>query len=134
MATYLGTFLHTACDLGGLAFGTMGVRGVHDRRGPVKTPVRDPAILGAGARAIPGAATTPRRGKAPSAATTLRGAIPGAASTALRGVLDRPRRSARVIAAFPSAVYLELRDAVEPRVIALVCSDALRLPNSVLVA
>ncbi len=88
----------------------------------MKTPVRDPAILGTGGRT------------ALQPATTLRGAIPGAASTALRGVLDRARRSARVIAVFPSAVYLELRDAAEPRVIALVCSDALRLPNSVLVA
>jgi hypothetical protein len=77
----------------------------------VKTPVRDPATLAA----IPGS-------------------TPGAASTALRGVLDRPRRPARVIAVFPSAVYLELRDAAEPRVVALLTSDALRLPNSVVIA
>ncbi|GAA4230457.1 hypothetical protein GCM10022254_25310 [Actinomadura meridiana] len=57
----------------------------------------------------------------------------GAASLALRPVLDPPRRSARVIAVFPSALYLELRGGPEPRVLAVVTSDAHRLPNAVVV-
>lgn len=55
----------------------------------------------------------------------------GAASLALRPVLEPPRRPARVIAVFPSAVYLELRGPAEPRVAAVVTSDAVRLPNAV---
>ncbi|TDC71371.1 DUF2877 domain-containing protein [Actinomadura sp. GC306] len=57
----------------------------------------------------------------------------GAASLALRPVLDPPRRPARVIAAFPSALYLETRGGPEPRVLAVVTSDAHRLPNAVVV-
>ena len=57
----------------------------------------------------------------------------GAASLTLRPVLDAPRRPARVIAAFPSAVYLETRGGPEPRVVAVVGSDAVRLPNAVVV-
>jgi hypothetical protein len=57
----------------------------------------------------------------------------GAASLALRPVLDGARRPARVIAVFPSAVYLELRGGPEPRVVAVVGSDAVRLPNAVVV-
>ncbi|MFC5755012.1 DUF2877 domain-containing protein, partial [Actinomadura rugatobispora] len=57
----------------------------------------------------------------------------GAASLELRPVLDAPRRPARVIAAFPSAVYLETRGGPEPRVVAVVSSDAVRLPNAVVV-
>ncbi|RAY13237.1 hypothetical protein DPM19_21145 [Actinomadura craniellae] len=60
--------------------------------------------------------------------------VPGAASEALRGLLDRPRCAARVIAVFPAAIYLQLRTPDEPRVLAVVSSDAVRLPNSVVVA
>ncbi|HXA61451.1 MAG TPA: DUF2877 domain-containing protein [Streptosporangiaceae bacterium] len=60
--------------------------------------------------------------------------VPGAASLALRPLLSGPRRCARVIAVFPSAVYLEYRSPAEPKVIALVSSDATRLPNAVVVA
>ena len=63
--------------------------------------------------------------------------VAGAASLALRPLLERPRRPARIIAVFPSAVYLEVRAAsgaaVEPSVLALVSSDAVRLPNAVVV-
>ncbi|WP_307797150.1 DUF2877 domain-containing protein [Actinomadura barringtoniae] len=59
--------------------------------------------------------------------------VAGAASLALRPLIDSQRRTARVIAVFPSAVYLELRGAAEPRVVALVASDAVRLPNAVVV-
>lgn len=53
----------------------------------------------------------------------------------MRSLVDGPRRPARVIAAFGSAVYLELRDkAPEPRVLALVAPAAARLPNAVVVA
>jgi len=69
----------------------------------------------------------------------------GAAGIPLRPLLEAPRRPARVIAAFPSAVYLEMRGdpraesrdesrAREPRVLALVCSDAVRLPNALVLA
>ncbi|MER7546002.1 DUF2877 domain-containing protein [Actinomadura sp.] len=57
----------------------------------------------------------------------------GAASLALRPLLDPPRRPARVIAVFPSALYLEMRGGAEPRVLAVVTSDAGRLPNAVVV-
>ncbi|WP_235017549.1 oxamate carbamoyltransferase subunit AllH family protein [Thermomonospora echinospora] len=52
----------------------------------------------------------------------------------LRDLLDPPRTPGRVIAAFPAALYLEMRTAAEPRVLAVVCSDAVRLPNSVVIA
>lgn len=58
----------------------------------------------------------------------------GAASTALRPVLDGPRREGRVIASFPVACYVELSGAAEPRVVALITSDAVRLPNALLLA
>ncbi|QXJ25363.1 DUF2877 domain-containing protein [Actinomadura graeca] len=73
--------------------------------------VREPIPLGAGAR--------------PQTA--------GAASLALRPLLDPPRRAARVLAVFPSALYLEMRGEREPRVLAVVGSDANRLPNAVVV-
>ncbi|WP_230420650.1 oxamate carbamoyltransferase subunit AllH family protein [Actinomadura soli] len=57
----------------------------------------------------------------------------GAASLALRPLLDPPRRAARVIAVFPAALYLEMRGGPEPRVLAVVTSDAHRLPNAVVV-
>ncbi|MFC0039382.1 DUF2877 domain-containing protein [Actinomadura rayongensis] len=60
--------------------------------------------------------------------------LPGAASTALRGVLDGPPRAARVLARFPTALYLELRGPGEPKVVAVVTSDAARPPNAVVLA
>ncbi|MCD0450886.1 DUF2877 domain-containing protein [Actinocorallia sp. API 0066] len=58
---------------------------------------------------------------------------PGAASLALRDALERPRRAARVVAVFPSAVYLLLGSGGEPRVVALVGADEGRPANSVVV-
>lgn len=61
--------------------------------------------------------------------------LPGAASLAVRGLIDGPRRLSRVIAAFPSAVYLQLCGfGPEPRVLALVTAGAVRLPNGVVVS
>jgi hypothetical protein len=58
----------------------------------------------------------------------------GTASLGVRSLIDRPRRPARVIAAFPAAVYVELRPpATEPRVLALITPTAVRLPNAVVV-
>ncbi|MEV8632476.1 DUF2877 domain-containing protein [Streptosporangium sp. NPDC051023] len=57
----------------------------------------------------------------------------GAASTALRKVLESPRRPARVLAAFPTGIYLELRTELEPHVIAVVSGDAVRLPNAMVI-
>ncbi len=58
----------------------------------------------------------------------------GAASLGVRSLIDGPRRPARVIAAFPVAVYLELSiPGPEPRVLALVTPGAVRLPNAVIV-
>ncbi|MFG2000033.1 DUF2877 domain-containing protein [Spirillospora sp. NPDC048911] len=73
-----------------------------------------------------------------SARPGLRPPAAGAASLALRPLIDAPRVQARVIAVFPTAVYLELRGpgesgAAEPRVVAVVSSDAVRLPNAVVV-
>lgn len=58
----------------------------------------------------------------------------GAASLALHPLLDPPRRPARVVAVFPSAVLVEARGGPEPRVLALVTSDAGRPPNAVVIA
>ncbi|MGW0062472.1 DUF2877 domain-containing protein, partial [Streptosporangium sandarakinum] len=58
----------------------------------------------------------------------------GAASAALRPVLDRPRRPARVLAVFPSAIYLEVRAELEPRVVAVTTGGAVRLPNALVTA
>ncbi|WP_433431079.1 DUF2877 domain-containing protein [Nonomuraea sp. CA-141351] len=60
--------------------------------------------------------------------------VTGAASTAVRPVLESPRRPARVLAAFPAGVYLEVRTDLEPSVIAVITGAATRLPNSVLLA
>ncbi|WP_433500565.1 DUF2877 domain-containing protein [Sphaerimonospora sp. CA-214678] len=57
--------------------------------------------------------------------------VAGAASAALRPTLESPRRPARVLAAFPLAVYLEVRSETEPHVIAVVTGEASRLPNAV---
>ncbi|WP_308169854.1 DUF2877 domain-containing protein [Acrocarpospora catenulata] len=67
----------------------------------------------------------------PSGVTLDRTYVPGAASMAVRPALETPRRPARVLAAFPAAIYLELRTEVEPHVIALVTAEATRLPNAV---
>jgi Protein of unknown function (DUF2877) len=69
----------------------------------------------------------------PAARPGPRPPVAGAAGLTLRSVLDPPRRPARIIAAFPAAVYLEVRGDTEPRVLALVSSDAVRLPNAVVV-
>ncbi|MDH2424200.1 DUF2877 domain-containing protein [Sphaerisporangium sp. TRM90804] len=57
----------------------------------------------------------------------------GAASTAIRAALESPRRPARVLAAFPLGVYLEIRTETEPSVVAIVTGEATRLPNAVVV-
>lgn len=57
--------------------------------------------------------------------------LSGTASAAVRDVLDAPRAAARVIAAFPAAVYLEV--AGTPRVVALVSRHGVVLPNAVVV-
>lgn len=81
--------------------------------------------------------TRPRaRRSAPraSAVTPDRTYVTGAASVALRSALESPRRPARVLAAFPLAVYLEVRSETEPHVIAVVTGEATRLPNAVVLA
>lgn len=59
--------------------------------------------------------------------------LAGAASLGLRQLLEGPVRPARVLAAFPSAIYIEVPGAGEPRVAAVVTPEAARLPNAVLV-
>ncbi|MGH3328376.1 MAG: hypothetical protein ACRDPT_11375, partial [Streptomycetales bacterium] len=67
--------------------------------------------------------------------------MPGAAASGVMAVLAGPTREARLLGAFPSAVYLELpalRDGAErpvtPPVIALLTPDAVRLPKAVVIA
>jgi hypothetical protein len=60
--------------------------------------------------------------------------VSGAASSALRQVLEAPRRPARVLAAFPAGIYLEVRAELEPHVIAVLTAEATRLPNSITLA
>lgn len=69
-----------------------------------------------------------RRG---TARTAVRTHVSGAASTALRPLLGAPRRPARVLAAFPAGLYLEVRTELEPQVVAVVTGEATRLPNAV---
>ncbi|GGO18870.1 hypothetical protein GCM10010116_37980 [Microbispora rosea subsp. aerata] len=57
--------------------------------------------------------------------------VSGAASVAVRPALESPRRPARVLAAFPLALYLEVRSECEPHVVAVVTGEATRLPNAV---
>ena len=58
--------------------------------------------------------------------------VAGAASLAVRQPLTGPRRPARVIAARPAAIYLELPPpAAEPRVLVLTAAGTSRLPNAV---
>ncbi|MGP8304298.1 DUF2877 domain-containing protein [Streptomyces inhibens] len=54
--------------------------------------------------------------------------MPGAASRAVQRTLEGPCGGARLLAVFPSAVYLAAADGT---VLALVTSDAVRLPNAV---
>ncbi|MGW7368269.1 hypothetical protein ACWGI8_33845 [Streptomyces sp. NPDC054841] len=58
-------------------------------------------------------------------------ALPGAASRAVQRTLEGPGGEARLLAAFPSAVHLAAADGA---VLALVTSDAVRLPNAVVPA
>ncbi len=60
--------------------------------------------------------------------------VTGAASTAVRPLLESPRRPARVLAAFPAGIYLEVRTELEPSVIAIISGAGTRLPNSLLIA
>ena len=89
-------------------------------RDPIPLPTRPGGCEGSSPHARPA-----RPGRRPPTA--------GAASLALRPLLDPPRRAARVIAVFPSALYLEMRGGPEPRVLTVVASDASRLPNAVVV-
>ncbi|MER7208419.1 DUF2877 domain-containing protein [Streptosporangium sp. NPDC000239] len=57
----------------------------------------------------------------------------GAAGTALRALLESPRRPARVLAAFPAGIYLEVRTELEPHVVAVLSGDAVRLPNAMVI-
>ncbi|MGH3195462.1 MAG: DUF2877 domain-containing protein [Streptosporangiaceae bacterium] len=61
--------------------------------------------------------------------------VAGMASLGVRSLVSGPRHRARVIAAFPAAIYLELRaPGPEPRVVALVTPAAIRLPIAVIAA
>jgi Protein of unknown function (DUF2877) len=92
--------------------------------GPMTAPPASPAV-----------SATPAVPQPPAKRTAMRRVrAPGAASLGVRSLIDGPRQPARVVAAFPSAVYLELRAAgPEPRVLALVTPSAVRLPNAVVV-
>ncbi|MFI1169485.1 DUF2877 domain-containing protein [Streptomyces sp. NPDC020801] len=57
--------------------------------------------------------------------------LPAAASRALRPALEGPIGRARLLAVFPTAVYLATADGT---VLALLTTDAVRLPNSLVVA
>lgn len=62
-----------------------------------------------------------------------RAVLAGAASAGLRPTLDGPASGGRVLATFPSAVYIEVRAPAGPHVVALVTTRAVQLPNAVLV-
>jgi hypothetical protein len=75
--------------------------------------------------------TARRRPRSHAAVATT---LPSAASLGVRVPLGGPRHHGRAIAVFPSAVYLQSDRSTEPAVIALVTSDAVRLPNAVVLA
>lgn len=81
------------------------------------------------------AASNPNRrsGRAPVGRSPVT-PLPGAASLGIRSLLDGARLPAKVVAVFPAAAYLEVHRYHEPRVLALVASDAVRLPNAIVVA
>ncbi|MGH3407265.1 MAG: hypothetical protein ACRDRJ_32910, partial [Streptosporangiaceae bacterium] len=63
----------------------------------------------------------------------MSGQLTGTASLGVSGVVSGPRRRGRVIAAFPAAVYIELRaPAPEPGILALVTPAAVALPVAVI--
>ena len=71
----------------------------------------------------------------PAAASPRALIVAGAASLAVRQPVTGPRSQARVIAARPAAVYLELPPpAAEPRVLVLTAAGASRPPNAVAVS
>lgn len=93
-----------------------------------------PAVRDSAARArAPAQPAAPQR-RRPGPGRPALTPTPGAASLGIRSLLDGSRLPARVIAVFPSAAYLEVRGTTEPRVLAIVASDAVRLPNAIVVA
>ncbi|WP_344830018.1 DUF2877 domain-containing protein [Actinocorallia longicatena] len=70
---------------------------------------------------------------AESSPEPTRAPVPGAASLAVREAVERPRRAAKVIAVFPSSVYLQLKSGNEPRVVALVGSESVARPANAIV-
>ncbi|MEX1178202.1 MAG: DUF2877 domain-containing protein, partial [Nitriliruptor sp.] len=89
----------------------------------------DGPVRAATPRAATPRAATPRRAtprRATPRPTTPRPATSVAASVAIRDVLLGPPRPARVVAAFPAAVYLAHDDGV----VALVTTDGIRHPNA----
>ncbi|TYC10948.1 DUF2877 domain-containing protein [Actinomadura syzygii] len=136
MTTILGSFPHTSVAGPVLRSPQRPGRPCAGRQptpvsgGSVTAVVRDPIPLPVRSGARGG--TSPHQ--SPARSGGARPPVAGAASLALRPLLDPPRRAARVIAVFPSALYVEMRGGPEPRVLAVVASDAHRLPNSVVVA
>ncbi|GAA2732315.1 DUF2877 domain-containing protein [Actinocorallia aurantiaca] len=84
-------------------------------------------------RSDPALRTGPQPVAPDPGAEPVRAPVPGAAGLAVREAVERPRRSARVIAVFPSAAYLRINGGCEPRVVALVGSDGMRPANSIVV-
>jgi Protein of unknown function (DUF2877) len=94
------------------------------------------------------ASTTPpgRRGQQPGHRSTVThvtgppgaAAAPvstGVASLGVRDLLRGPRRHGRVLAILPHGIYLEFGETVpEPRVIVISPTDAIRLPNAIVVS
>jgi hypothetical protein len=78
--------------------------------------------------------TARRRPKSPTSRAAAAPTLAGAASLGVRSALGGTRRHGRVIAVFPSAVYLQVDRSAEPAVIALVTCDAVRPPNAVVLA
>ncbi|TDD84800.1 DUF2877 domain-containing protein [Actinomadura rubrisoli] len=65
---------------------------------------------------------------------SARRVMPGAASRRLQAVLTGPLRPARVLGVFPSVVYLAHEAGTAGTVVAVCATDAVRLPNSVVLA
>lgn len=59
--------------------------------------------------------------------------VAGAGGSSVRHLLAAPVRPGRVLACFPSAVYVEVPGAPPPRIVALVAADGLRLPGSLVI-
>lgn len=130
MATILGRIIHTA----ELKPGLRSPRAATNGHGHIAARPGRAIQRGHTGRLTVTVTTARRRPKYDGSPAATAPAIAGAASLGVRSAFCGPPRHGRVIAVFPSAVYLRIDRSAEPAVIALTTSDAVRPPNAVVLA